>query len=86
MSLKQLPKEQVTPVCQTTLALLEREDTNVPGTMIESIVSMKSILRAIIQGQLCLAQEEVDRDPAQAEQKPQVSKPKTKPKPAKKAA
>ena len=83
MSLKKLPVEQVIPVCQTTLALLEREDVPVPGTMIESVVSMKSILRALVQGQLCLAQEETAAAPA--EEAPKAA-PKTKTKARSKVA
>jgi|VirMetMinimDraft_7_1064189.scaffolds.fasta_scaffold08709_5 hypothetical protein len=58
MSLKQLPKEQVQTVCQDTLECLSSADISIPASVVESIVSMKTILRALLSEQLVLAQEE----------------------------
>jgi hypothetical protein len=57
MSLQQLPKEQIQTVCEDTLGCLSSADISIPASAIESIVSMKAILRALISEQLVLAQE-----------------------------
>lgn len=58
MSLKQLPKEQIQTVCEDTLECLSSADISIPASIIESIVSMKTILRALLSEQVVLAQEE----------------------------
>lgn len=71
MALKALESEQIVPTVQVLLSLLEREDVNVPANMLEGVVGGKSILRALINGQLVLAQEEVARPAAVQDDEPE---------------
>lgn len=57
MALQALNPENFQPTCQALLAFLDREDVTIPGNLLESIVSGKSLLRALLQGQLTLAQD-----------------------------
>lgn len=57
MALRALESEQIVPTVQVLLAFLEREDVVVPANMLEGIVSGKSILRALANGQIVLAQD-----------------------------
>jgi len=73
MALQAINQEAVTPTAQALLAFLDREDIQVPGNMLESIVSGKSLLRALVNGQLVLAQ---DTEAMQApQQAPQAEEP-----------
>lgn len=56
MALQELKNDAVQATVQSMLAFFDREDVNVPGNMVESIVSGKSMLRALLNGQLVLAQ------------------------------
>jgi len=56
--LKAIQTEQVQQTAQTLLAFFDREDVPVPASQLEAIVSGKSLLRAIVSGQLVVAQEE----------------------------
>jgi len=56
MSLQPVNQEQVQQTAQVLLAFLSDESVSVPGNMLEGIVSGKSILRGIIQGQLLVCQ------------------------------
>ncbi len=51
-----LPPDQVAPTFQNALAFLDREETVVPGNMVEGIMSLKSMCRALLSGQLILCQ------------------------------
>lgn len=57
MALQALNPEAVQPTVQALLAFLDREDVLIPGSMNESITSAKSLCRAILSGQLIIAQE-----------------------------
>lgn len=57
MALQAIQQEQVQQTAQAMLAFFDREDVSIPGSMLESIVSGKSLLRALVQGQLVIAQE-----------------------------
>ena len=56
MSLQPVQQEQVQGTAQQMLSFLSDENVNVPGNMLEAIVSGKSLLRGIIGGQLILCQ------------------------------
>lgn len=56
MALQEINKDAVQPTVQTLLAFLDREDISIPGNMLESIVSAKSLMRAIMNDQLVIAQ------------------------------
>jgi hypothetical protein len=56
MALQELNGEAIIPTAQALLSYLDREDIHVPGNLVEAIVSGKSLLRALAQGQLVLAQ------------------------------
>lgn len=56
MALQALQQEAVQPTLESLLAFLDRDDLSVPGSQVEAIVSGKSLLRALIAGQLVLAQ------------------------------
>lgn len=64
MSLQPLPAENVQPTAQNLLAFLDREDVNVPGNMLEAIVSGKSLLRALLNGQLVICRNAPDAEGA----------------------
>lgn len=55
--LKAIQEEHVQKTAQSLLAFFDREDVSVPGNLVEQIVSGKSLLRAIVAGQLKVAQE-----------------------------
>ena len=55
MDLQELSQEAVQPTVTALLAFLDSKDITVPGNMVESIVSGKSLLRALASGQLVLA-------------------------------
>lgn len=55
--LQAFQEEQVQQTAQSLLAFFDREDVSVPGNLVEQIVSGKSLLRAIVAGQLKVAQE-----------------------------
>lgn len=63
MALRPLPSDQVAPTAQALLAFLERDDVTVPGSMLESIVSGKSLLRALLQEQLILCHKAEESPP-----------------------
>lgn len=84
--LQPLNPEQVQPTVQNLLAFLDREDVNIPGNMVESIVSGKSLLRALLGGQLVLAQNVQEGEPGKPEPKKPVAAKKTAKKVVKKAA
>lgn len=69
MALQALPTEQVAPTVQALLAFLDRGDVNIPGNLLESIVSGKSLLRALASGQLVLAQN-IQPQPAKGAEAP----------------
>jgi hypothetical protein len=56
MSLQPLPQESVQSTCQILLAFLSDEGVSIPGNLLEGVVSGKSLLRGIIQGQLQVCQ------------------------------
>jgi hypothetical protein len=56
MSLQPLQPEAVQPTVQSLLAFLDRDDVMIPGNLNESITSAKSLCRAILSGQLVIAQ------------------------------
>lgn len=56
MALQALQQEAVQPTLESLLAFLDRDDLSVPGSQVEAIVSGKSLLRALLAGQLVLAQ------------------------------
>lgn len=73
--LQSLNPEQVQPTVQNLLAFLDREDVNIPGNMVESIVSGKSLLRALLNGQLVLAQDmQPESTPGQPAEIPPTTK------------
>jgi len=76
MSLKPLNPESYQAVAQAMLAYFDREDVNIPGNMVESIVSGKSLMRALLGGQLVLAQNQpasqAEVPPAPQEEEPEV--------------
>lgn len=53
--LQEIQKDAVLPTVEALLAFLERQDLMVPGDMLEKIVSGKSLLRALLQGQVVIA-------------------------------
>jgi hypothetical protein len=60
MSLKPLDnQEQLQQTCQIALTVLSDEGVRIPGNALEGIVSFKSLIRAILQGQvvLCAAEQ-----------------------------
>ena len=54
--LKPINQEQVQQTSQVMLAFLSEESVSIPGNLLEGIVSGKSLLRGIIQGQLLVCQ------------------------------
>lgn len=54
--LKPVDQQNVQATAQSMMAFLDREDVSVPGNMLEAIVSGKSLLRALVSGQLVVAQ------------------------------
>lgn len=66
MALKALQQEAVQPTLESLLAFLDRDELSVPGSQVEAIVSGKSLLRALIAGQLVLAQQEQLQQPQAA--------------------
>lgn len=78
--LKPVDQANVQTTAQQMLAFLDREDVAVPGNMLEGIVSGKSLLRALLAGQLVIAQN------VEEPKKPDAKKPEKKPADAKKAA
>ena len=71
MALQALPSEQVAPTAQALLSFLDREEVSIPGNLLEAIVSGKSLLRALANGQLVLAQNVADQPPQAEMEKPQ---------------
>lgn len=69
-----VPVEQVQKTSQLTLAFLDSPGANVPGNLIEGVVSCKSMLRSLISGTLVLCQQTADapakEPPAKKSQKP----------------
>lgn len=63
MALHALNPEQLQPIVNGLLAFLDREDITVPGNLVETIVSGKSLLRAIAQDQIILAQDVSEEAP-----------------------
>lgn len=57
--------DQYQPVAQAMLAYFDREDVMIPGHMAEQIVSGKSLLRALLGGQLVLGQQAPAPAPAE---------------------
>ena len=82
--LKAIDQTNVQTTAQSLMAFLDREDVSVPGNMLEAIVSGKSLLRALVAGQLVIAQNV--EEPKKEEKKPEVKKVEKKPDEAKKAA
>ena len=54
--MKPLQAEQVQSTCQVLLAFLDSDGANVPGNMLEGVVSGKSLLRGILSGNLVVCQ------------------------------
>lgn len=54
--MRTVPTEQVQQTVQVLLAFLDSENVKVPGNMLEGIVSGKSLLRGLLNGQLVVAQ------------------------------
>lgn len=53
--LQPLPAEQIQPTIQNLLAFLDSDAISVPGNMLESITSAKSLCRALLGGQIVIA-------------------------------
>lgn len=82
MALQALNQEAVQPTVQALLLFLDSENIQIPGNLLESIVSGKSLLRALATGQLVLAQESEE---AQSQQRTPTA-PQTKKTPSKKTS
>ena len=76
-----LNPEQVQNTAQHLLALLDRDDVSIPGSLAEGVVSGKSLLRGILAGGLVVCQ--VDSPDAPPADKPPATPKKA---PRKKAA
>lgn len=61
--MREVPIEQIQKTVQVLLAFLDSDGANVPGSMIEGIVSGKSLLRGLLNGQLIVAQPETPKLP-----------------------
>lgn len=82
--LKPVDQQNVQATAQSMMAFLDREDVSVPGNMLEAIVSGKSLLRALVSGQLVVAQN--IEEPKKEAEKPAEKKVEKKPAEPKKAA
>lgn len=51
-----IPTEQIQSTVQVLLAFLDSDGANVPGNMLEGVVSGKSLLRGILTGNLVVCQ------------------------------
>ncbi len=59
MALKPIPyQDQVQRTCQVGLTVLSDEKCNVPGNMVEGILSFKTLLSGILNGSIILCQAE----------------------------
>lgn len=54
--MRAVPAEQIQQTVQVLLAFLDSDGANVPGSMVEGVVSGKSLLRGLLNGQLVVAQ------------------------------
>lgn len=52
--MQQLPQEQVQKTAQVMLAFLDSPGANVPGNLLEGVVSGKSLLRGLLAGSLAI--------------------------------
>lgn len=68
MALQELNQEAVQPTIQALLEFLDRDDVMIPVHMAEQMTSGKSLLRALVSGQIVLAQKQQEQPaPVEAE-------------------
>lgn len=60
--MRAVPAEQIQQTVQVLLAFLDSDGAQVPGSMIEGVVSGKSLLRGLLNGQLIVAQPDVPKE------------------------
>ena len=60
--MRAVPAEQIQKTVQVLLSFLDSDSVTVPGSMIEGVVSGKSLLRALLDGRLIVAQLDVPQD------------------------
>ena len=73
MSLQPVGQEQVQATAQQMLSFLSDENVSIPGNMIEAIFSGKSLLSAIIAGNLIVCRHAEDASKSKPEGKPEDS-------------
>lgn len=61
--MKLIPQEQVQQTAQILLAFLDSDGASVPGSMLEGVLSGKSMLRGILGGQLGVVQLDMKTEP-----------------------
>lgn len=83
--MKLIPQEQVQQTAQILLAFLDSDGASVPGSMLEGVLSGKSMLRGILGGQLGVVQLDMKAEPP-ADDPPPATKTPAKKKVAKKKA
>lgn len=57
--MRAVPAEQIQQTVQVLLSFLDSDGATVPGSMVEGVVSGKSLLRGLLNGQLIVAQPDV---------------------------
>lgn len=85
MSLQPAPAEPVQKACQVLLAAVSDEGCRIPGNLLEGVMSGKSLLQAILNGNLVVCQKPEPDKKAKEPVKPAAKK-KAKKKKAKKPA
>ena len=71
MSLKPIPLDKIQTPCQMLLAYLDDPENKTPNNMLEGIVSIKSLIRGVVNGQLFICEQEDPRQPGPAEPVPE---------------